>query len=130
MADIGGTAANGVNSEIPPFEVEHLRRTLAEAELEDIIGELVGAFLDDAPSRMDAINTAVAAGTCDLVKASAHAYKSAAASMGAKQLAELLRQLEEAGAQGDSVRAATLLPLIRNAHDSVVTPLREEFDSR
>lgn len=116
-------------SAIAPFEVIDLRRTLAEADLEDIIDELVDAFLGDAPFRMDAIASAVESGKGDQVRATAHAYKSAAASIGAGQLAELLRLLEMAGAAGDKTKAAVLLPQVLAAHDTVVSCLQEEFPS-
>ena len=128
MTNIAETVVSEVQNEFPAFEVDDLRRTLADAELDDIVDELVEAFLDDAPSRMAAIESAVAATSSDDVRTTAHAYKSAAASMGARQLAEFLRQMEIAGSSGDTARASALLPMVRAAHESVVAPLRHEFD--
>jgi HPt (histidine-containing phosphotransfer) domain-containing protein len=125
MTDAPDTVGIQGNEEIAPFEVEHLRRTMAEAELEDILDELVQVFLEDAPSRMAAIDSAVRAASRDDIKNSAHAYKSAAASMGAWQLSDLLRQLESAGAEGDESRAEALLSKVRIAHDSVVATLQQ-----
>lgn len=129
MTEFAGTIASDVSNEIPPFEVNDLRSAMAEAELEDIIDELVEAFLEDAPSRMEAIGAAVYSANTDEIRATAHAYKSAAASMGAKQLADLLRQLEVAGAQGEGPRAAALLPQVKTSHDIVVTRLKDEFQT-
>jgi HPt (histidine-containing phosphotransfer) domain-containing protein len=116
-----------VRTDIGPFEVAEFRKAMAEAELEDIIDELVEAFLEDAPARMSAIETAVAVTAAEEIRYAAHAYKSSAASMGAKQLADLLRQLELAGSEGDSARAAALLPEVLDAHESVVVQLTEHF---
>ena len=129
MTDIAGTMDDGIADALAPFEVDDLRRVLEEVELADIIDELVEAFLDDAPARMDAIGAAVESAVHDQIRTTAHAYKSAAASMGARRLADLLRQLELAGAEGDDVRAAALLPVVRVAHDTVVGRLREAFES-
>ncbi len=127
MTDTAGTVTNDVSNEMASFEVADFRRAMAEAELEDIIDELVEAFLEDAPIRMGAIQSAVEASAPEEVRSSAHAYKSAAASMGATQLAELLRQLEVSGAEGDSSRSASLLIAARAAHDTVVARLIGEF---
>ena len=127
MTDTAGTVTNDVSNEMASFEVADFRRAMAETELEDIIDELVEAFLEDAPIRMGAIQSAVEASAPEEVRSSAHAYKSAAASMGATQLAELLRQLEVSGAEGDSSRSASLLIAARAAHDTVVARLIGEF---
>lgn len=129
MTDIVETIDRRVGNEIAPFVVDDLRRSMAEAEIEDMIDELVEAFLDDAPSRMETISASVESAVGEDIRAAAHAYKSAAASIGARQLADLLLKLEVAGNEGDCARGATLLPLVRAAHDTVVTRLREEFAS-
>jgi hypothetical protein len=73
---------------------------------------------------METIGASVELAVGEDIMASAHAYKSAAASIGAVQLADLLRKLELAGAKGDCAHAAALLPHVRVAHDTVVTRLR------
>ncbi len=129
MTNTVGSIDVGSNNDIAPFQVADLRRVMADADLEDIIDDLVEAFLDDAPVRMQNIGMSVEAASSKEIRTAAHAYKSAAASIGAEQLAELLRRLEVAGAEGDCTRAAALLPLVRVAHDTVVARLREEFGS-
>ena len=50
----------------------------------------------------------------------AHAYKSAAATIRAKNLAELLNQIERAGSSGDVRQARELIDQVRSESDSVL----------
>ncbi len=110
-----------------PIDIVELRREMAAAELEDIVEELVEAFLEDAPGRMGAIETAVETAVGQEIRFAAHAYKSSAASIYAKNLADLLFQLESAGSEGDSTRAADLLPRLRAEHNATMAQLQKEF---
>jgi HPt (histidine-containing phosphotransfer) domain-containing protein len=127
MSDMTRVRAGEASEIGPPIDISHFRREMAEAELEDIVDELVEAFLEDAPGRMVAIETAVGSARTDDIRFAAHAYKSGAASMYAKRLADLLCQLESAGSEGDSGRAAELLPVVRAEHDATLALLSAEF---
>jgi HPt (histidine-containing phosphotransfer) domain-containing protein len=103
------------------------RLAMREAELEDIIEDLVEAFLQDAPGRITAIESAVQSGDAESIRLAAHAYKSSAATMYAHQLAGLLRLMELAGGEGDADRATSLLPQVKQAHDAIMDQLRGEL---
>lgn len=127
MSDTTESSVGGCRDGRPPIDLPEFRREMAEAELEDIVDELVGAFLEDAPTRMVAIESAVAGGVGDDIRFAAHAYKSAAASMCAKHLADLLRQLETAGAEGETALAERLLPQVKSEHEETMVLLQSEF---
>lgn len=127
MIDTDRTAAGGAGQGELPIDLAEFKHAMALADLEDIIDELVATFLDDAPARMVAIEAAVESNNAEKIRSASHAYKSSAANMHAKQLAALLNQLESAGIDADSARAANLLPAVRVAHDAAVTELREHF---
>ena len=110
-----------------PIDLAEFRRAMSLAELEDIIDELVETFLDDAPGRMGGIEAAVLSALAEETRLAAHAYKSSAANMYAKHLADLLAQLESAGMEGDTARATELLPEVQVAHDATVAQLKEQF---
>lgn len=110
-----------------PINLAEFRSAMADLELEDILDELVETFLDDAPGRMGAIESAVKSSAADEIRTAAHAYKSAATNMYAEQLTYLLTRLENAGAEGDCGHAAVLLPVVRSEHDAALAQLREQF---
>jgi HPt (histidine-containing phosphotransfer) domain-containing protein len=92
---------------------------MREAGVEDAAGEMLAVFLTDAPSRMTAIEGAVAGGTPESVSRAAHAYTSAAGTIRATRLAELLREMEQAGGEGRVGRIAELLPRLLEEHERV-----------
>ena len=77
---------------------------------------------------MSDIESAVQSTVAEEIRLAAHAYKSSAANLYAKHLADLLTKLESAGRESDTARAAELLPEVRVAHDAAVALLREEFE--
>ncbi len=75
----------------------------------DILAELVGLFLEDAPPRLEALRAALDEGDARRVKEAAHALKGSSSNMGASRMAEICARLEEAGTLGDLIEAPDLL---------------------
>ena len=68
---------------------------------EDFVVELAGDFLSDATARMARLRQALARGDADSLMLEAHTLKSSSANMGALAFAELAKQFEAAGRNGD-----------------------------
>ena len=83
---------------LPIFDEPELLDRLGD-DLE-LLDEVVGVFLEDAPVRMQAIADAVLHASATELRAAAHAIKGAAASLGAARLAESAHQLEQRAAAG------------------------------
>jgi len=107
---------DGMSSSVT-VDLEGLRKELAEAGAEEILWELVETFAADAPFRMEAIDSALQSGSGRQIRSAAHAYKSSAGTMKARDLAALLLDLEQAGNERDFARALALQPPIREAHE-------------
>jgi len=67
---------------------------------EEFLVELIGAFLEDASSRVARLRQAVAAGDAETLTLEAHTLKSSSASLGAQSLSVLAKRLEEMGRDG------------------------------
>jgi two-component system, sensor histidine kinase and response regulator len=102
-----------------PVDLAALRRTLRDGGVEDMLETLVAAFLHDAPDRVAAVEDAVGTGDGERIRQAAHAYKSSAAQLGARSLAEALLALEKAGRAGDLAAAAGLVGAVRHEHEVV-----------
>lgn len=61
---------------------------------EDYINELIDAFLDDAPTMLAAMQTAIAAQDVESFRRNAHSLKSNANTFGAIELGKLAKELE------------------------------------
>jgi len=76
---------------VPPISWDELRRRLGD---DDLLGEIVGLFLADLPSRLAAIKTAVDARDLKALRIAAHALKGSAANMSAMPVSECASALE------------------------------------
>ena len=73
---------------------------LRESVGEEFLGELVGAFLDDAPAKLTTLRDAFERGDAEEARRAAHTLKSNGATFGAEGFSELCRQLEEKAKAG------------------------------
>jgi two-component system, sensor histidine kinase and response regulator len=112
----------------PVVDLAAVRQAMREAGAEDIVDDLVRTFLDDAPNRVAAIEEAAAGGDAAAVGRAAHSYKSAAGAIGARRLAEALRELEMAGKEGNRAALPPLVGNVRSAHDAVLEYLTPEME--
>jgi two-component system, sensor histidine kinase and response regulator len=95
---------------------------------EHVLAEAVGIYLDEAPVQLDALAAAVAAGDCGEVCRLAHALKSASQNVGASQMGELCRQMEQIGKAGTPDPARALLPALQAQLRAVRPRLLEEIE--
>jgi len=98
----------------PPVDLSGLRTMLREAGAEGAVAGVIDTFLLTTPDRLAAVQRAVTAGDVTEIGRAAHAFKSAAANIGAGPLAELLARLETSGPLGDP--------------EAVWNELRREYD--
>src|SRR6184192_110922 len=96
-----------------PVDVAGFRRTMEEAGAAEAVDGILATFVQTLPQRLDALATATGAGAAEPIQRAAHAFKSAAATIGARGLAALLDQIEAAALGGDVARARDKLEDVR-----------------
>ncbi len=85
-------------------------RSLDEPGQSAVVDEVIGIFLDESPRLLASLKAAFAAENAAEIGKVAHAFKSAAFNVGAKQLGELCRKVERLGKAGDLSGVAELMP--------------------
>lgn len=100
----------------PPLDLETLRTELAAVGAESALDDVVTAYVDDAPNRIEALAEAAGDGDAEALARAAHTYKSSAGSVGAARLHELLQALEGAAREGRLDDALDLLEQTRAEH--------------
>jgi CheY-like chemotaxis protein len=120
----GELAAPAADAE--PVDLADLRRTMQEAGAESAVDKMLEVFLRDAPGRIAALKKAVQRRDEEEIRQAAHAYKSAAGTIRARQLHALLQEMEEAARGGDVPTARTLLEPVREMHAAVVAYLERQ----
>ena len=89
-------SSDGPTPPAPPIDLEGFRSTMREAGAEEAVDGIVRVFAQTAPERLAALQTAARSGDPESVGRAAHAFKSAAGTIGARGLALLLAEIEGA----------------------------------
>jgi PAS domain S-box-containing protein len=110
---------------IDRYVLDSLRELQGEGE-PDLVAEIAGLFLEDAPTRMRDLRKTFGDGDARGVERAAHAIKGSAGNMGATNMANICQELEEAGASGDLSNAATLLDRLESEFERVRAVLEAE----
>ena len=93
---------------------------------ENIIQTVMQAFVNDGPSSIKSIMSALEAGNSENIRLYAHKLKGAAMTVGAGYLSEKAYRLEHAGKEGDIAAAEKLLPEVKDEFEKVMSFLSSE----
>src|SRR5207302_1223502 len=97
----GGDGTEPAAAPAPPVDVEAFRRTMEEAGAAEAVDGILATFVETLPQRLDALTAATGGDSAEPIQRAAHAFKSAAATIGGHALAALLEQIEAAAHAGD-----------------------------
>jgi len=109
----GGDGTEPAAAPAPPVDVDAFRRTMEEAGAAEAVDGILATFVETLPQRLDALTAATGGGSAEPIQRAAHAFKSAAATIGARALAALLEQIEAAARAGDVAGARAKLESVR-----------------
>ncbi len=121
--DGSAPAPEPAESEQTPVDLVNLRRTMKEAGAEDAVQPMLQIFMEDSPKRLGALAEAVTAGEAEDIERAAHAFKSAAGTIGAKSLAAFLSDLESKARNGTVGDAPKHLANVQRECEAVLTYL-------
>jgi len=113
---------------LDPTAFDELRK-LKAGGASDIVEKVIRMYLTNAPSLLEKMHSAVAAGDADALRDAAHTLKSSSASVGATDLAATCKQLEALGRQG---RVADAMPVVGGAEtefEAVSRALQRELET-
>jgi HPt (histidine-containing phosphotransfer) domain-containing protein len=87
---------------------------------------ILDTFLRHTPERLAALATAAASGSGIEIAKAAHVFRGAAATIGARQLAELLERVETTGRAGELEEARDYFEQVSPIAHSVIEYLRQQ----
>jgi CheY-like chemotaxis protein len=112
--------------------IEYLR-SLKRGDGPSVLERAIGVYLDTAPTALEELRRCVAAGDASAVWRIAHSLKSSSASLGAKNLAQQMSDMESRARENDLNDAKTRLEMLESEFKKVSTALnstlREEKES-
>jgi CheY-like chemotaxis protein len=91
-----------------PVDLVGFRAAMRDAGVEEAVAMMIDVYRGDAPERLAALEAAMRDGDARSIEATAHAFKSASATIGARRLAELLQEVEVSGRHSAVERARSL----------------------
>jgi len=100
-------------------------RTLRRGDGPSVLERAIDMYLENAPAALEELRRSVASGDASAVWKIAHGLKSSSASLGAKQLAQHIAEMEGRARQSDLAEADTRLVRIETEYHKVSTALRE-----
>lgn len=110
-ADEGGSAETVIvepdSFELDPAALQNLRELVGDDE--DFLKELIGTYLEDAPTMITEMERAIEVGDAPALRMAAHTLKSNSADFGSTKLSELSKTLEQIGRDGSVAGAAELM---------------------
>ena len=124
-ADSAAPPPPAPSSTAAPVDLEGFRQTLREAGAEHALYSIVDTFVRQGPDRLAALAAAAASGEAAEIAKAAHVFRGAAATIGARALAELLEQVENTARAGQVDAAKAAFELVSPVAHQVTEFLRQ-----
>jgi two-component system sensor histidine kinase/response regulator len=121
---VSGNGAVDVGDALDKTTIDYLK-SLRRGEGPSVLERAVGMYLENAPTVLEELRRAIAGGDASAVWKIAHSLKSSSASLGAKQLAQHIGDMEGRARQNDLVEADSRLVRIETEFQKVSSALRE-----
>jgi HPt (histidine-containing phosphotransfer) domain-containing protein len=101
--------------------LDELRESVGDDEA--FIADLVSTYVDEGRGHFDAMHAAAAAGDAAAIVRPAHTLKSSSAALGAMRVAQIAREIEMAGREGNAAGLVELVAAARTAWDETMTEM-------
>jgi len=120
----GAQPADAAAAPAPAVDLAAFRRTMEEAGAAEAVDGILETFVATLPQRLEALVAAASGTDAEPLQRAAHAFKSAAGTIGAGHLAALLEETERAAQGGDVAGARDKLEHIRGEAEVVLDYIR------
>ena len=91
----------------------------------DLLKRLINAYFGYAPKAVEGLRQAASEGSIEAVRMAAHSLKSSSASMGAKNLSALFKEMEHSAAAGNASAMIPLMDQVSAEFERVIASLSE-----
>jgi len=120
----GAQPADTAATRSPAVDLAAFRRTMEEAGAADAVDGILETFVATLPQRLEALVAAAGGTETEPLHRAAHAFKSAAGTIGAGHLAALLEEMERAAQGGDLAGARDKLEHVRGEAQAALDYIR------
>jgi CheY-like chemotaxis protein len=127
---LGAQPAESAAAPAPAVDLAGFRRTMEEAGAAEAVDGILETFVVTLPQRLEALVAAASGTEAEPLHRAAHAFKSAAGTIGAGHLAALLEEMERAARDGDLAGARDQLEHVRGEAQAALDYLRTATKGR
>ena len=120
----GAQPADTAATRSPAVDLAAFRRTMEEAGAADAVDGILETFVATLPQRLEALVAAAGGTEAEPLHRAAHAFKSAAGTIGAGHLAALLEEMERAAQGGNLAGARDKLEHVRGEAQAALDYIR------
>ena len=120
----GAQPADTAATRAPAVDLAAFRRTMEEAGAADAVDGILETFVATLPQRLEALVAAAGGTEAEPLHRAAHAFKSAAGTIGAGHLAALLEEMERAAQGGNLAGARDKLEHVRGEAQAALDYIR------
>ncbi len=108
------------------WQILNALRQMAGKRAAEVIGDLIASYLEDVPSRLSKMNSALQHGDAPALRQSAHALRSSSLNLGATYLAHLCQEVEAIALTSKIAEADDKITAIKIEYDRVCQALVRE----
>lgn len=119
-------------SEIAKLDQKTLERirALQKPGKADVLLKIIDAYLENTPVIIEKVRQGIQLGDAETIFQAAHALKSSSASLGANDLADICRQLEAMGKEGNLLSAFEKMDILDFEYESACEALKLEAEKQ
>jgi len=92
-----------------------------------LVSRVIETYLRTSPEMIESIRQALGSEDAEAIERAAHSLKSSSATLGALELAELCKELEQIGREAETTRAAEVFASLETEFDRVRRALSEQW---
>jgi signal transduction histidine kinase/DNA-binding response OmpR family regulator len=126
LTPVANLGQNQADEEILDRSVLQAFKNAMGANAEQFLTELIEIYLEESPTLLQALNTAIVQSDATAIKQAAHTLKSSSASLGAIRFSQLCQELEMMGSDGATAQVRELLVDIESEYERVKSTLQIE----
>lgn len=105
-------------------------RSLQKPDKADVLLKVIDAYLENTPGIIEKIRHGIQLGNAESIFQAAHALKSSSASLGANDLAEICRQIEIMGKNGNLLSAFEKMDILDFEYETACAALKLEAEKQ
>ncbi|HEY9825160.1 MAG TPA: Hpt domain-containing protein, partial [Stenomitos sp.] len=120
-------------SEVPmlidPSTLDEISKIAGPQEAAALMAELYEVYAEDAPLRLQALEVAITAADAEALRKAAHAFRSGSLNLGAVQVGQICRELENLGKSGSVTGAAELYATLTETVKQTLVALEHQCNT-